>query len=172
MARGLRNVHSTAGLVLATSFLAVFGRNLSYVIKLGWGPLSRSHYETSTNTGAEVLPRHSPFQMRSKTETGKHSLLIFDGVVTGVTHPDLELEAHDGVARALAAALAADSLAAFPAVVLQGSREEKRGSACASVPVASLRRRGVDGSGEDSPELQSSQFHAAVTTRKVDSFSI
>lgn len=108
--------------------------------------------------------------MRGKTETGKHSLLILDGVVTGVAHPDLELEAHDGVAGALAAALAADSLAAFPAVVLQGSREEKVQLAprCPGFP----SEEGSGRSGQDAPELQSSQVHVAVTTQKVDNFSI
>lgn len=84
--------------------------------------------------------------MRGKTETGKHSLLILDGVVTGVAHPDLELEAHDGVAGALAAALAADSLAALPAVVLQGSGR-RRVQLVLRCP-APLRRRGVGGVGE------------------------
>lgn len=65
--------------------------------------------------------------MHSKAETGQHSLLILDGVVTGITHPDLELEAHDGVAGALAAALPADSLPALPAVMLQDDRKEEKG---------------------------------------------
>lgn len=62
--------------------------------------------------------------MHSKTEMCKHSLLVLDGVVTGVAHADLELEAHDGVAGALAAALPTDSLPALPAVMLQGQKED------------------------------------------------
>lgn len=62
--------------------------------------------------------------MHSEAETGQHSLLVLDGVVTGITHPDLELEAHDGVAGALAAALPADSLPALPAVMLQDDPPE------------------------------------------------
>lgn len=39
-----------------------------------------------------------PLQMHSKAKIRQHSLLVFDGVVTGIAHPDLELEAHDRVA--------------------------------------------------------------------------
>lgn len=48
----------------------------------------------------------------------QHSLLILDGVVAGITHSDLELEAHDGVAGAFAAAFATHGLPTLPAVVL------------------------------------------------------
>lgn len=51
-----------------------------------------------TNMWAGVHLCHFLFQAHSKIETRKHSLLILDGVIAGVTHADLELEAHDGVA--------------------------------------------------------------------------
>lgn len=68
-------------------------------------------------------PHSMPIKQRVGTQLGKcqgHSLFVFDGVVTGIADPDLELEAHDGVAGALAAALSADGLPALPAVMLPG----------------------------------------------------
>lgn len=64
-----------------------------------------------------------PIKQRVGTQLGKchgHSLFVFDGVVTGITDADLELEAHDWVAGALAAALPTDGLPALPAVMLPG----------------------------------------------------
>jgi hypothetical protein len=52
--------------------------------------------------------------------TSKHSLLIFDGVVTGITNSNLELKTHDGVTGPLAAALPTDGLPTLPAVMLPG----------------------------------------------------
>lgn len=71
-------------------------------------------------------PHSIPIKQRVGTQLGKcqgHSLFVFDGVVTRITDPDLELEAHDWVAGALAAALSADGLPALPAVMLPGQRE-------------------------------------------------
>ena len=72
------------------------------------------------------LPRLLPLQVHSRSRARQHSLLVLDGVVAGVAHPDLELEAHDGVAGALAAALPTHRLPALPAVVLQHGRKEGR----------------------------------------------
>jgi hypothetical protein len=63
----------------------------------------------------------------SQTKTGKHSLFLFDGVVTGITNSNLELEAHDRVTGAFAAALPTDGLPAFPTVMLPGKQERKTG---------------------------------------------
>lgn len=60
----------------------------------------------------------------------QHSLLILDGVVAGITHSDLELEAHDGVAGAFAAAFATHGLPTLPAVVL-GTGERGKASSWA-----------------------------------------
>lgn len=71
-------------------------------------------------------PHSDAHQQRVGTQLGKcqgHSLFVFDGVVTGITDADLELEAHDWVAGALAAALPADGLPALPAVMLPAGRE-------------------------------------------------
>lgn len=89
-----------------------------------------------------------PLQVPSKTETHKHSLLVLDGVIAGVAHPDLELEAHDRVAGALAAALPTHRLPTFPAVMLQDhGREEKE-----EFNFCSCSASGQEGgSGEDSP---------------------
>lgn len=80
-----------------------------------------------------------PFRVHGETGVRKHSLLLFDGVVTGIAHPDLELEAHDGVAWALAAALPTDGLPAFPAVMLPDhGKEEKEGVNFALMHTVSL----------------------------------
>lgn len=52
-------------------------------------------------------------------KSGERSpVLVLYGVVAGITHSDLELEAHDGVAGAFAAAFATHGLPTLPAVVL------------------------------------------------------
>lgn len=66
----------------------------------------------------------------SETNSSRDSLFIFDGVITGITNSDLELEAHDRVTGPLAAALPADGLPTLSAVMLPGWRET--GVSCAS----------------------------------------
>lgn len=78
-----------------------------------------------------------------KTKVSKDSLLVLDGVVARITHADLELEAHDRVAGALAAALPTDSLPALPAVMLGGAARERESLPSASIHVVSLQSRGV-----------------------------
>ena len=92
------------------------------------------------NTFVSFL-RLLPLQAPGKTKTRKHSLLVFDGVIAGVAHPDLELEAHDGVAGALAAALATHGLPALPAVMLQQDRKEGKEECnfCWCLPVSRQR---------------------------------
>lgn len=78
--------------------------------------------------GRTVYPCHfpgSPAADEHTVDRDRHSLLVLDGVVAGIADSDLELEAHDGVAGALAAALATDSLPALPAVMLPEGRRER-----------------------------------------------
>lgn len=60
-------------------------------------------------------------------------LFICDGLVAAVTDPHFKLEAHQGDGGTFGAALAADSLPALAAVVLQRENEDLLGRPCLSV---------------------------------------
>ena len=75
-----------------------------------------THYDIPTIRMAGVV--NKVYNSESNWES-RYLLLFFDGVKTGITHPHLELKAHDGVGGALGATLPTHRVATLPAVVLE-----------------------------------------------------
>lgn len=139
--------------------------------RTGWNPLRNHLWNGKTQIEVHPCGGGPSHCRRTVRQISKHSLLVFDGVVAGIAHADLELEAHDGVAGALAAALPADSLPALPAVMLrQDRREEKEDfNFCCNAP--GFPSETGNGSGEHLPWVIITPIHCN-NTQKVDSFNI